>query len=315
VYNWLIYEEYFVRTTLSKHYFQLFILLLASINSYAMSTEHSLQSVYESDNRVDVYSAPSSIQDLGRSIPAQFNKETFVNKGGSYLLQSVSLARRHRSNCPDVKFSEQIIGPKCTGFLVAPNVVMTAGHCMRTPEDCTNFLWAFDFKLKAAKDSSYTSIPASSVYSCKKVLAQKYEYFEGQDYALIQLDRNVEGRSPLAIDFDSDYAVGSAHFVLGYPSGLPLKYADSGILSKELEKVYYTTLDTFHGNSGSPTFDTTTNKVTGIVSMGNGDYVWNSSGTCKEVKVTRADDNYSSSTSFKIKLMKEVFDQAIQSSH
>ena len=35
----------------------------------------------------------------------------------------------------------------------------------------------------------------------------------------------------------TDYAVGTAHFVLGYPSGLPLKYADSGILSKELEKV------------------------------------------------------------------------------
>lgn len=302
----------FVKTKLTKlNFISCVFLTIGSSKAFAIAMNASPKSVYGQDNRTDTYSAPASIQELGRSVPGQFGKETFVNKGGVYLLQSVTLAKRHRSNCSSVKFSEQIVGPKCSGFLVAPNIIATAGHCMTTPEDCSNFLWAFDFKLKAAGDSSYTTIPASNVYSCKKVLAQKYEYYEGFDYTLIQLDRNVEGRSPLVLDFNSDYLVGTPQFTLGYPSGLPLKYADSGLLTKDLEKVYYTTLDTFHGNSGSPTFDANTHKVTGLTSMGNGDYVWNASNTCKEVKVSKADDTYPPSTSFKIKLMKEVFDQAL----
>jgi V8-like Glu-specific endopeptidase len=301
-----------VKTKLTKlNFLSLISLTIGSFNALAMVTDTLAIPVHKDDNRAELYSAPNSIQELGRSVPGQFSKETFVKKDGVYLLQSVSLARRHRTNCPNVKFSEQMVGPKCSGFLVAPNIVATAGHCMTSPEDCSNFLWAFDFKLKASGDSSYTSIPTSSVYSCKKVLAQKYEYYEGIDYTLVQLDRNVEGRSPLVIDFNSDYIVGTPQFTLGYPSGLPLKYTDSGTLTKDLEKVYYTTLDTFHGNSGSPTFDANTNKVTGIVSMGNGDYVWNASNTCKEVKISKVDDRYSPSTSFKIKLMKEIFDQAI----
>jgi V8-like Glu-specific endopeptidase len=301
-----------VRTSLSKTILASVIFLSVGVFTvHAIVPKIQPRSVYGSDNRSDVYSASLSIQNLARSVPAQFSKEIFVNKGGVYTLQSVSLARRHKSNCPNVKFSEQIVGPKCTGFLVAPNVLMTAGHCLKTAEDCSEFLWAFDYKLKAAGDLSYIKIPATSVYSCKKVLAQKYEYYEGMDYALIQLDRNVSDRPVLELDFHSQYVIGSPLFVLGYPSGLPLKLSDSGIITKELPKVYYTTLDTFHGNSGSPTFDAQTLKVNGIVSMGNGDYVWNSSNTCKEVKITKDGDTYAASVSFQLKLMKDVFDQAI----
>ena len=31
--------------------------------------------------------------------------------------------------CPEVRFSEQKVIGRCTGFLVAPNLLLTAGHC------------------------------------------------------------------------------------------------------------------------------------------------------------------------------------------
>ncbi|MDD4976451.1 MAG: serine protease [Bacteriovorax sp.] len=267
------------------------------------------KAIYGEDNRNDIYTAPPLIQNLGRSVPGQFSKDTLVSKGGMYSIDSsTTLGRRH---CSSVRFGNEVLGPKCTGFLVAPNVVATAGHCMTKPEDCSNFYWAFDYKLKSAQDSAYTKIPADNVYTCKRVLAQKFEALEGIDFTLIQLDREVKGRDPLALDFSSESPVGTLLFVLGYPSSTPLKYTDAGTISKSLEKVFYSNLDTFGGNSGSPVFEASTGKVTGIVSMGNGDWVWNSGNTCKVAKLCNEDgSNCVPSITAKIKLMKDDFEKA-----
>jgi V8-like Glu-specific endopeptidase len=267
------------------------------------------KAIYGEDNRNSVYSAPPVIQNLGRSVPGQFSKDTLVNKGGVYSIDSATtLGKRH---CSSVRFGSEVLGPKCTGFLVAPNVIATAGHCMNTPEDCSNFYWAFDYKLKSANDSSYTKIPAESVYSCKRVLARKFEAHEGIDFTLIQLDRDVKGRDPLVLDFSSEGPVGTLLFALGYPSSTPLKFTDSGSVTKSLEKVFYSNLDTFSGNSGSPVFEASTNKIIGIVSMGNGDWVWNSGNTCKVAKLCAQDaSNCVPSITAKLKLMKDDFEKA-----
>lgn len=263
--------------------------------------------IYGEDNRNSIYTAPATIQQLGRSVPGQFSKDVLVNKGGSFVVESTTLGRRH---CSSVRFGEEFLGPKCTGFLVAPNVVATAGHCVKNADDCAQFYWAFDYKVKSAGDTSYTRIPAENVYTCKRVLAQKFEFMDGIDFALIQLDREVIGRDPLPLDFTSESPVGTALFVLGYPSSTPLKYTNSGTITKSLEKVYHSNLDTFSGNSGSPVFEVSTNKITGIVSEGNGDWVWNDGNTCKIAKVCREGGTCVPSITAKISLMKDDFEKA-----
>jgi V8-like Glu-specific endopeptidase len=288
---------------------KLFSFLFLTMNAIeALAIDFTPYAIYGEDNRNHLYSAPALIQNLARSVPGQFTKDVLVNRGGVYAVESGTLGKRH---CSNVRFAEEFLGPRCTGFLVAPNVVATAGHCVKDQADCSNFYWAFDFKLKGPGDSSYKRIPAENVYTCIKVLAQKLEYFEGSDYALIQLDRDVTGRDPLLLDFTSETPVGTSLFVLGYPSGTPLKYTDAGTISKNLEKVYHSNLDTFGGNSGSPVFDANTAKVTGIVSIGNGDWVWNEGNTCKVAKICKEGDNCIQSISSKVNLMKEDFEKAI----
>ncbi|MGZ3744934.1 MAG: trypsin-like serine peptidase, partial [Pseudobdellovibrionaceae bacterium] len=265
--------------------------------------------IYGDDNRNDIYTAPASIQTLGRSVPGQFSKDVLVNRGGSYVVESTTLGKRH---CSSVRFSEEVLGPRCTGFLIAPNVVATAGHCIKDASDCDNYYWAFDYKLKSSGDTTYTRVAAENVYTCKKILAQKLEFHDGIDFALIQLDREVQGRDPLPLDFTSDTPVGTPLFVLGYPSSTPLKYTNAGNISQNFEKVYYSNLDTFSGNSGSPVFDANTAKVTGIVSEGNADWVWNDGNTCKVAKVCQDGSNCVPSITSKINLLKDEFEKAMK---
>ncbi|HEY8271372.1 MAG TPA: serine protease [Pseudobdellovibrionaceae bacterium] len=287
------------------------LMILTVSATKALAMDFVPYTIYGEDNRNNIYTAPSTIQALGRSVPGQFSKDVLMNKGGGYSVESTTLGKRH---CSSVRFGEEFLGPRCTGFLIAPNVVATAGHCVKDANDCANYYWAFDFKLKSAGDTSYTRVPAENVYTCKRILAQKFEFLDGIDFAIIQLDREVKGRDALPLDFTSDTPVGTALFVLGYPSSTPLKYTDSGVISKNLEKIYYSNLDIFGGNSGSPVFDVSTGKITGIISEGNGDWVWNDGNTCKIAKVCSEGGTCGHSITSKINIVKDEFEKALAKS-
>lgn len=74
--------------------------------------------------------------------------------------------------------------------------------------------------------------------------------------------------------------------MLGYPSGLPLKATvNVSITSFDNSGGFYTSLDAFQGNSGSPVFDLNTPQVIGVLVSGAADFVWNGgcniSATCR----------------------------------
>lgn len=285
---------------------KLFLLLIMGISLEARSA------VYDNDNRQEVFSAPQSIQNLAKSVLGRFPLDSLTTKGENYEVSSVTLSEKHRSNCSSVKFSEQRIGPNCTGFLVGKNIAITAGHCIKDDFDCSQFYWGFDFLYKKANDQSFLKLAKNNVYRCQKILARKYEHNEGNDYTIFQLDRNVTDRLPLELDFTDKNLQETPIFTLGHPSGLPMKYTNSGIVHTNFEKVFYSNLDTFGGNSGGPVFDENSLKVIGIVSMGNADYVWNSGNSCKIIKVCKNGDKCTPSISSKISQLKNDYELAIK---
>ena len=61
--------------------------------------------------------------------------------------------------------------------------------------------------------------------------------------------------------------------VIGHPTGLPTKISANGKVNLNTEVTRFSTsLDTFHGNSGSAVFDAVTGQVEGILIMGKNDY-------------------------------------------
>ena len=75
-----------------------------------------------------------------------------------------------RGICPTSRFAKQISASSCTGFLVSPTLLVTAGHCMRNSFQCDNFKWVFEYSLKEEGDVAEFMVPSSNVYTCKRII-------------------------------------------------------------------------------------------------------------------------------------------------
>lgn len=253
----------------------------------------SVLTIYGADDRREVAEAPAEVQELGRSIAGKVPRASLRKTADGWLLESRRLGEKY---CPDIRFAEQFTGPQCTGFLGAAGTLVTAGHCIRDAGDCADFVWVFDYRLKEAGDVGYRRLPEDNVYSCKRVVKRETLPFDGIDYAVLELDRPAAGRRPLESDMAGPVLPGQALFVIGHPSGLPMKVADEGQVLDALPASFTSDLDTFHGNSGSPVFDARTRKVLGIVSTGHGDYRRDGGRECKVPIVCRPGEHCSPTT-------------------
>src|SRR5690606_18271087 len=72
--------------------------------------------------------------------------------------------------CSDEKFVRQQTGAKCTGFLIAPDIMVTAGHCISHESECQDFQWAFDYKYNTASMSKNLVFESHQLVRCTKIL-------------------------------------------------------------------------------------------------------------------------------------------------
>ena len=155
-----------------------------------------------------------------------------------------------------------------SGFLVAQDVIATAGHCVEG-FNISGICTFFDFEMRNHK-IELTRQPSEVYYAVEalKVVIDP----DGTDYALVQLDRPVSGVMPLAI-IAGDVTLGTPVYVIGHPVGLPKKVAfGAKVLDNSPGTYFLTNLDTFAGNSGSPVL-TEDHLVCGILVGGAPDFV------------------------------------------
>ncbi|MES2963755.1 MAG: serine protease [Bdellovibrionota bacterium] len=187
------------------------------------------------------------------------------------------------SLCADEPFGAQIASGFCSGFLVSPNTIATAGHCIRDAQTCSTTLFAFGYWYKAPNGDP-RRLAASEVYKCKQILRRE-ENSASADFAIIQLDRAVTGHTPLPLRKSGKVANGEPLVVMGYPSGLPLKIADGAqVRDTNPPKHFVANLDTYGGNSGSAVFNTATKVVEGILVRGEQDFVLDPKGCARSNK-------------------------------
>lgn len=232
--------------------------------------------IYGEDNRLDPEDALNSLHvEISKSTAAQIANYKLTAHKSVYLLKNETL-EDSMNVCAEEKFSQQNSIARCSGFLVGPDLLVTAGHCVSSQSHCDGYSWAFDYRTDEIADGE---IEKSKVYKCKKILVQALDSAAKSDYALIQLDRAVADRKPLSFRKSGKVATGAGLVVIGHPSGLPTKIAAGAtVQDNSHDQFFKSDLDTFGGNSGSAVFDTKTGSVEGILVRGAKDYVMSPKG-------------------------------------
>lgn len=243
--------------------------------------------IYGDDDRLDLYQVEDEkILSLADSTVGLFDSGRVVSDGaGTSALTTRSYASDY-SLCSEEPFFSQKTGAFCSGSLVGPDILMTAGHCITSQASCegTKFVFGFGIKEEGVLPDS---VPDGDVYGCGELLGRSVEN-SGADWALIRLDRPVTGHKPLAINRSGTITVGTPLLVIGHPAGLPTKVAGgASVRSDGSEGHFVANLDTYGGNSGSAVFNARTTKIEGILVRGEVDYKWK--GSCRVSNVC-ADD-------------------------
>jgi hypothetical protein len=234
--------------------------------------------IYGTDDRKDLYQVTDAdVLALAKSVAALVKSADLGrNADGSYTLATTAYGDEY-DLCGSEPFVSQPLGCFCTGFLVAPDVIATAGHCAKSAKGLASFRFVFGFRMKSSS-SAVTRFPKDDVYKGIALIGRE-QVDDGPDWALVRLDRPAAGRQPLAFRRTGKVADAASLFVIGHPNGLPAKFADGAAMRGNAKPAFFTAnLDTYGGNSGSPVFHAKTREVEGILVRGENDFV--SNGTC-----------------------------------
>ncbi|HXH75435.1 MAG TPA: trypsin-like peptidase domain-containing protein [Bacteriovoracaceae bacterium] len=262
-----------------KIYQALLILVTILLSSHLIASEKGIDVIYGEDNRQDVFAAKDAhFIELSRSTAAMIKDSSLKSKSNEVTISGRTLSER--GICASERFSNQITAASCSGFLVGENLLMTAGHCIKTVADCQSYKWVFDYKVDNVNQGKIT-VPQTNVYSCKKIISRALETISKDDYALIELDRKVTDRSPLNFRRSGKVSKGASLVVIGHPTGLPTKISDDAKVRSLQTKFFVANLDTYGGNSGSAVINTETSEVEGILVRGETDYIFDAAQNCQ----------------------------------
>ena len=101
--------------------------------------------IYGTDDRYDVADFPlKRFRTFARSTAAQISRDILKKEGDFFSLHGKKLS--DKGICKEEKFAGQVSPANCSGFLVSDDILVTAGHCMQSEEDCRYYHWVFGFK-------------------------------------------------------------------------------------------------------------------------------------------------------------------------
>ncbi len=209
--------------------------------------------IYGTDDRKDVYEVHNKkYLKAAQSVVALFKSSQIKDLGNGKSKLSLENFGEANNLCPGEKFRNQPIGAFCSGFLVAPQIICTAGHCAHE-KDVKDIRFVFGFKMINAKKAT-TTINNSDIYAGISLIGRK-QVDDGPDWALVKIDRPVKGHPIVKIRRSGKIKDDASLYIIGHPCGLPMKVAPNAVVRDNTKPDYCVcTTDSYGGNSGSPVF-------------------------------------------------------------
>jgi hypothetical protein len=233
---------------------------------------NSQKLIYGIDDRTEVFQLPAGRdRDDTDSVVALFRAAGVADNGdGTSTLRTVNFGTQNNL-CPGERFRDQPTGAFCSGFLVAPDLIATAGHCVNA-DNVTDVRFVFGFRMRDAGNAQ-TVIGNGEIYRGVAVVGHQL-VGNGPDWALVRLDRPVANHRIARIRRAGRIGDQQAVHVIGHPAGLPTKFAGGAAVRDNAPAAHFVAnLDSYGGNSGSPVFNSDTHEVEGILVRGETDFV------------------------------------------
>lgn len=225
--------------------------------------------IFGSDDRTEVFALPSG------SLPARVAESSLALVDAATLdmsdpanvrLRAATLQARFQV-CADERFALQPSAADCSGTLIAPDLVLTAGHCVDASTCPGSARVLSGFRMKSATELQ--PIVADQVHACAEIVVR--EFTSEVDYAVVRLDRPIEASLPKLKVGRVPLARGQHLIVAGYPSGVPEKVAGGATVidARGASKDFFLSdLDSFPGNSGGGVFVEETGELAGVLVRG-----------------------------------------------
>jgi|GEM_PF-467624 len=239
--------------------------------------------IYGDDDRLDVYTVTDAylLRLAQATCIVTAGSEISDNGDGTWdLTTNPWFTQGGLPLCEGERFVGQHIIGYCSGFLVAPDIVVTAGHCLST---CGSYAFLFGFQQVDSLTPPALTVPDDDIYFCSEIIDRVYagEY----DHCVVRLDRPVVGRTPIPISRDELVPNGAPLVVVGHPVALPMKIAAGAEVKDNRPDLpwFQANTDTYGGNSGSMIVNTDTWKIEGILVRGAPDFVYDGGCTASNV--------------------------------
>jgi len=250
------------------------------INKTRQIEENRKRGIWYEDHRMDCFGITDErVKRNANCVAAIVFEKNLLDEKNGYSTLKVKNYGTSFNLYGGEAFREQPVaaGRVCTGFLVKKDVIATAGHCA-CEKTVTDLRIVFGYQMLDPY-TAVNQVPNENIYKGVKIIHKVLNReVNKSDWALMQLDREVEGREAVTLSKD-EIANEQPVYVMGYPSGLPLKYAPGAKVRGFDDSFFIADLDTYMGSSGSPVFNADTHELIGIVVQGDlRDFRWMGTG-------------------------------------
>ena len=246
----------------------------------------SALAVYEEDNRVDFYKVQDpKVQEISKAMAFQIYFDELKGWTFNRYWQILTRPLADRGICPNERFADQpVMRNDCSGILIGPKQMLLPGNCI-TEHYCDNDLYYFMFSYHLSSSTPLDVMRSKKYfYKCEKILKRVYDPSSALSYTILELDKVVEGVTPVKLSAQAEIQPNEELLAIGHPEGMPLKIAGDAYVADQSKTHFIVSSDIAGSSKGAGIFNARTYELEGMLIGGTKNFT-NSSDGCKRAPV------------------------------